>query len=205
MEFKIENTQVYGLGTAMVHSGNAFNADEIKTDAYPSTHQQDVCYKLGSAPTGQGHDNFLQGIIVQFDMYAPLYMWKQIQRYHFMDFVSSQSTMHSLTKFKIVERCVSDTDPIILNRYQDMLDNYSTMSDNNLVKPAAWRSLVASLPSGFVLGASMTTNYRQLKTIYQQRKNHKLREWHDFCAWCEKLPMFMELTQNAAEPSKING
>jgi hypothetical protein len=79
------------------------------------------------------------------------------------------------------------------------------MSDNNLAKPAAWRSLVASLPCGFVLGASMTTNYRQLKTIYQQRKNHKLREWHDFCAWCETLPMFMELTQNAAEPSKING
>lgn len=205
MEFEIKNTQVYGLGTAMVHSGNAFNADEIKTDTYPSAHQQGVCCKLGSTSTGQGHDNFLQGIIVQFDMYAPLYMWKQIQRYHFMDFVSSQSTMHTLTKFKVTDRCVADTDSIILKRYQEMLCDYNTMSDDNAAKAAAWRSLVASLPCGFVLGASMTTNYRQLKTIYQQRKNHKLREWHDFCAWCETLPMFMELTQNAAEPSKING
>ena len=39
----------------------------------------------------------------------------------------------------------------------------------------------------------MTTNYRQLKTIYLQRKNHKLKEWHEFCAWCESLPYFMEL------------
>ena len=181
MEFEIKNTQVYGLGTAMVHSGNAFNADEIKTDAYPNAHQQDVCCRLGSTPTGQGHDNFLQGIIVQFDMYAPLYMWKQIQRYHFMDFVSSQSTMHTLIKFNATERCVSDTDPIILKRYQELLDEYNKMEENAPQKTAAWRTLVASLPCGFVLGASMTTNYRQLKTIYQQRKSHKLREWHDFC------------------------
>jgi hypothetical protein len=206
MEFYIDqpSVRVYGLNNALIHSGNAFNSDLIRNDDIDDKDELRG-EKLGRTQTGQGHDNFLQGIIVQFNMYAPLYMWKQIQRYHFMDFVSSQSTMHTLTKFKVIDRCVSDTDPIILNRYQDMLDNYSTMSDNNLAKPAAWRSLVASLPSGFVLGASMTTNYRQLKTIYQQRKNHKLREWHDFCAWCETLPMFMELTQVEEEPVKING
>lgn len=39
----------------------------------------------------------------------------------------------------------------------------------------------------------MTTNYRQLKTIYFQRKDHKLDEWHKFCDWCESLPLFKEL------------
>jgi hypothetical protein len=196
MEFHIDknSVHVYGLDSALIHSSNAFNSNLIREDSL-SANDKTRGEKLGRTPTGQGHDNYLQGIIVQFDMYAPLYMWKQIQRYHFMDFVSSQSTMHTLTKFKISERCVSDTDPIILNRYQTLLDEYVLIEDNTSQKTEAWRTLVASLPSGFVLGASMTTNYRQLKTIYQQRKNHRLIEWQQFCAWCDTLPMFKELTE----------
>jgi hypothetical protein len=41
----------------------------------------------------------------------------------------------------------------------------------------------------------MTTNYQQLKTIYQQRRNHRLPEWQTFCDWCETLPSFLYLTQ----------
>ena len=158
---------------------------------------------LGSTKQGCGEDNFLNGIIVQFDLYAPLYMWKQIQRYHWMDFISSQSTMHRLTKFNIKEQCVSYVDEVILERYQFLLDNYnnfevrygstSDVAYKNELKNKEWRKLVASLPSGFVLGATMTTNYRQAKTIYFQRKNHRLSEWHIFCTWCEELPYFKEL------------
>ena len=108
-----------------------------------------------------------------------------------MDFISSQSTMHRLTKFNIQSQCVSDTDSVILNRYQELLDTYNSLQENE--RKNLWRTLVASLPCGFVLGATMTTNYRQLKTIYNQRKNHKLKEWHEFCSWCESLPHFKEL------------
>ena len=45
------------------------------------------------------------------------------------------------------------------------------------------------MPSGLELTARMTTNYRQLKTIYAQRKNHRLPEWRRFCEWIEDLPM----------------
>jgi hypothetical protein len=34
----------------------------------------------------------------------------------------------------------------------------------------------------------MTTNYRQLKTIYKQRRTHTLPEWQAFCDWIETLP-----------------
>ena len=43
-------------------------------------------------------------------------------------------------------------------------------------------------PAGFRLTAGMTTNYRQLKTIYAQRKNHRLPEWREFCKWIQTLP-----------------
>ena len=190
MNFKIENVEVYGINKSFIASGNAMRT-EIQ-DNTCNAEDSDVAraIRLGKTGCGEGHDNFLNGIIVQFDLYAPLYMWKQIQRYHWMDFISSQSTMHRLTKFKVKEQCVEETDEIILNRYQELLDDYNSKSnkDNKL-----WRTLVASLPCGFVLGATMTTNYRQLKTIYHQRKNHRLKEWHEFCDWCESLPYFKEV------------
>lgn len=185
MEFHIESTEVYGLNKAVIASGNAMRTVMANNLLDPTDKDLKRAALLGTTGTGEGHDNFLNGIIVQFDLYAPLYMWKQIQRYHFLDFISSQSTMHRLLKFDVATQCVSDTDPVIVRRYQDLVADYNAAPD-----AAKWRTLVASLPSGFVLGATMTTNYRQLKTIYLQRRNHKLKEWHDFCAWCETLPLF---------------
>ena len=48
--------------------------------------------------------------------------------------------------------------------------------------------ILYSNPCGMKLTAGMTTNYRQLKTIYAQRRNHKLPEWQAFCDWIETLP-----------------
>lgn len=188
MNFNIQNTEVFGLNKAIIASGNAMRTSMKDNLQEYSEKDFKRAKNLGNTDTGEGHDNYLNGIMVQFDLYAPLYMWKQLQRYHFLDFVSSQSTMHKLVKFDIKSQCVDETDKVILERYQELLDDY-----NKEESKEKWRTLVASLPCGFVLGATMTTNYRQLKTIYLQRKNHKLKEWHEFCDWCENLPLFKEL------------
>ena len=201
MKFKIENTEVYGLNKSIVASGNAMRTTiDDNTCAHNHNDYKRAC-ALGNTKSGEGHDNFLNGVVVQFDIYAPLYMWKQLQRYHFLDFISSQSTMHRLAKFDIKSQCVANVDYHILQRYQDLLDVYNDWeklcgNDKEKEKNELWRTLVASLPCGFVLGATMTTNYRQLKTIYNQRKNHRLVEWHEFCKWCEELPLFKELIIN---------
>jgi hypothetical protein len=49
-------------------------------------------------------------------------------------------------------------------------------------------TLLYNCPTGLKLTAGITTNYRQLKTIYKQRKTHRLKEWRDFCDWIETLP-----------------
>ena len=51
-------------------------------------------------------------------------------------------------------------------------------------------------PAGFTLTARMTTNYRCLRNIYKQRKNHRLPEWREFCKWIETLPYAQELLIN---------
>lgn len=194
MEFNIQTIKVTGLSASVKAAGNAMRT-QMDLD-YDTITEQDLSrgVRLGTTHLGEGHDNFLNGITVHFNIWAPLFMWKQIQRYHFIDFISSQSTMHKLTSFPIREQCVSDVDSEILDRYQELLNEYETeqSAGNTEVALATWRKLIASLPSGFVLGATMVTNYRQLKTIYFQRRYHKLKEWHLFCSWCESLPHFKE-------------
>jgi hypothetical protein len=192
MEFKITNTQIYGLDRAIKASGNPMR---VAIDASEVTDKDFVrATKLGATKSGEGHDNYLKGILVQMDVTAPLFWWKQAQRYHWFDFVSSQSTMHCLLKFDITSQCVSETNSGILSIINEMVSEYHSLNDDDNRKKSLWREIVASLPSGFCLGATMTTNYQQLKTMYLQRRYHKLIEWRIFAEWCESLPHFQELT-----------
>lgn len=195
MNFSISNSHVYGLERAVKASGNPMR---IKIDISDPDEKDFLrAEKLGSAQSGQGHDNYLKGILVHLDVAAPLYWWKEAQRYHWFDFVSSESTMHCLLRFDVKEQCVDETDPAILKRMQELIEEYKAIPDvpeNMALKKEKWRILVASLPCGFCLAATMTTNYQQLKTMYIQRYNHKLKEWHAFCEWCLSLPRFAELT-----------
>ncbi len=192
MKFSIINAEVYGIEKSIKASGNPMRT---VFDRDPVTEKDEKrAMKLGGARNGEGHDNFLKGIIVQMDLTAPLYFWKQAQRYHWFDFVSSQSTMHCLLKFDVNSQCVDDTNREVIQIIERLVDEYKAMDESDPNRVKKWREIVASLPCGFCLGATMTTNYQQLKTMYLQRRYHKLEEWRIFCAWCEQLPKFIELT-----------
>lgn len=198
MNFWIGNSHVYGLERAVKASGNPMRT---QIDASEPNEKDFIrAVKLGSTRGGEGHDNFLKGITVQLDVGAPLYWWKEAQRYHWFDFISSESTMHCLLKFDVAAQCVDETDPKILERMRELIAEYNAIPEEDReAKIAKWRVLVASLPEGFCLAATMITNYQQLKTMYRQRRNHKLKEWHIFCDWCDSLPRFAELTRPAEE------
>ena len=138
---------------------------------------------LGNAEQGSGHDNFLNGVIVQFDLTCSNKMWVEMERYHFIDFVSSQSTMHKAARMDLDE-CFNEyvTREVLKTcQYLQRAYNQNPSVENYL-------RLLYNLPSGLELTARMTTNYRQLKTIYRQRKDHRLPEWREFCRWLETLP-----------------
>lgn len=193
MDFKIGKTEVYGVEFAVKASGNpmrtSFNREDVNEKDFVRAQ------KLGSCRNGEGHDNYLKGLVVQFDITAPLYWWKQAQRYHWFEFVSSQSTMHCLLKFDIAEQCVKETNPKVIEIVEQIKNEYNAIPEEDAeARKVKRRELVASTPCGFCLGATMVTNYQQLKTMYMQRRYHKLKEWHEFCDWCDALPHFIELT-----------
>jgi len=147
--------------------------------------------KLGSAHCGGGHDCFLKGIIVNSVIQAPQYFWQQIKRYHFFDIISSQSTMHRLTQMNLSEQCNSYVDNRIIEIVTEYIDKFEETNDKQYFKQA-----ISNLPSGFNLTAGITTNYLQLKTIENQRRNHKLDEWSiEFMDFIDNLPFFKILTK----------
>lgn len=161
--------------------------------------------KLASTDVGSGDDNFLNGFRIAFDLTFSNKAWVEMERYHFMDFVSSQSTMHKITKFELKSQCNKYVDSRIIDIVQEYINEYNRLSnlDNvNLTEKVAktradimkelYLTILYNIPSGFQLTARMTTNYRQLKTIYFQRRNHRLPEWREFCRWIEQLPYFKE-------------
>lgn len=161
--------------------------------------------KLASTDVGSGDDNFLNGFRIAFDLTFSNKAWVEMERYHFMDFVSSQSTMHKITKFELKSQCNKYVDSRIIDIVQEYINEYNRLSnlDNvNLTEKVAknradimkelYLTILYNIPSGFQLTARMTTNYRQLKTIYFQRRNHRLPEWREFCKWIEQLPYFKE-------------
>ena len=196
---KITNTEVYGLERAIrtAKYPKAVDIDKLNSDLTPGIKACLTC------PTGEGHDNALKGIIVQFDLTFSNKAWVEAERYHFLDFISSQSTMHKLNKFSIEDQCNKYVDKRIVAVLQEKVDNYNDLLERqkegedisiDIIKEARLEMLY-NTPSGFELTAGMTTNYQQLKTIYQQRRHHALPDWQMFCDWIETLPRFLELTQ----------
>ena len=124
-------------------------------------------------------------------------MWVELERYRFLEFVSSQSTMHRIARFDIASQCNKYVDPVIIQRVEELKAEYLAKVDNPNISPQekqeAYLKLLYNVPSGFELTARITTNYRALKTVYAQRKNHKLPEWRAFCRLIEELPYARDL------------
>lgn len=195
----VSNVQVYGLEESIRRAKfpMTVNVNTLNSEL------TDGIRALGNSEKGSGHDQMLTGIVVQFDLTFTVKAWTEAERYHFLDFVSSQSTMHRITRFNLDEAYIDYVDPRIVEIMKEKVADYNDYCEKtngaepgsveDSEKKAKYLQILYSNPCGFRLTAGMTTNYRQLKTIYSQRKNHRLPEWRLFCQWIETLPMFKEL------------
>jgi hypothetical protein len=189
---KINNVDVSGIAQAVKASGYPMN---LEIDNIITEKDWERADKLANNLPGTGHNSFLKGIIVQADITAPQYWWLQFQRYHFADIVSSQSKMHKILEMDIEKQCNGYVSRIVIEELKWLIGQYNQAikKEKNNIKPSTsskkwFQAIIANTPMGFELTARITTNYLQLKTIYQQRRNHPLKEWHIFCDWIKELP-----------------
>lgn len=184
----IKNVCVYGLNESILRAKYPMS---VSPDSLNDELTKGIS-SLAAASPGTGHDQFLSGIIVQFDLTFTIKAWTEFQRYHFTDFVSSQSTIHRISRFDLDQQYIEYVDPRIINIMKDKVIKYNNYISQESYDPEVacnlYLELLYSNPCGLKLTAGITTNYRQLKTMYSQRKNHKLNEWREFCQFLKKLP-----------------
>ena len=176
---KIDNVKVYGIEDSFRASKFPFAVDANAVNGDMTSRIE----SLAQCEIGTGHDNFLNGIIVQFDLTLSIKAWVELQRYHFIDFVSSQSTMHCISKMDIKAMCNEYVSKTVIAEVERLKQIYlADKTDENYL------ALLYNVPVGFELTARMTTDYRQLKTMRKQRKFHRLPDWHMICDWIDTLP-----------------
>lgn len=175
----IKNVEVFGLERSVAASRYPMAVD---VSGCPSDITKGTL-ALAQCRTGTGHDQFLTGIIVQFDLTFTLAAWDDSGASDWLDLVSRQSVMHKAAKFDISAQCIGYVQPEIIAACKALQRAYRKEPT-----PENYLKLLYNLPVGFRLTARMTTNYRQLKAIYQQGKDHRLPEWRRLCDFIEDLP-----------------
>ena len=182
------NVRVYGLENSFRVSKFPMSANHLKCD---ETYTPRI-KSLANAKGGSGHDNFLKGIIVQFDFTATNKVWVEAERYHFFEIVSSQSTMHKLKDMNLDECFIKYTDKRIVEIMKELQKEFNEANSKDSTaeeRKEAFYNLLYSCPCGLLITAGISTNYLQLKTMYHQRKGHRLDEWSvDFVNFVNTLP-----------------
>ena len=189
---KIENVKIYDLEESIIASGYPMRTSAEMRQMDEKDLKRAEKLSIASVNDNGAHGQFLTGIRVAFDLTFSNKAWVEAERYRFLEFVSSQSTMHRITKFDLDKQYNEYVDPRVINIMKEKVEEYNSMEDSP-EKVKKYLEILYTNPAGFELTARLTTNYRCLKNIYIQRKNHRLPEWREFCSWIESLPYAKEL------------
>lgn len=165
----------------------------------------DLMTRLRNA--GTDHRKFMRMITVYMDITAPLYWWKEFDTYKVGTVANSCSTMHKIAEREFTlddfshEHLITREKPLLegvdapeppnaiwlihrtiqtLNQYRDL---YLQTKDKKY-----WWQMIQLLPSSYNQRRTVMLNYEVLANIYKSRRNHKLDEWRELCAWIEDLP-----------------
>ena len=185
----VKNIKVYDLEESVIACRNAMRTEPAEYTKEEFEKSLERAIKLANSPSGSGHQTFLSGIRVSFDLIYPNYISPELQRYHWIDIVCSSSKMHRLAKMDM-DNC--------FNKYvtQESREQMKELVElyNNAPTYENFMLLVSNCPQGIELFMRVSTNYLQLKTIVRQRANHQLKEdWGNFIDFARTLPYAKEL------------
>ena len=194
---QIEHASTYAWEAAIRGMRNPLDSWEksdtvYDVDGHPIIGAADMELMQKLVRAGSDHAKFMRQILVSMDIVAPLYWWKECDTYKVGTVTNSCSTMHTVTKKRFSATDFS-TDRLnfrgievldfVIGRLNQFRDLYIETGDVEW-----WEQIIQTLPSSYNQRRTLTANYEVLRNMYHARKNHKLKEWRDFCNWIRGLP-----------------
>jgi len=166
---KIERLQVAGFAEAL--RGIALNKLQ------PLDSMTRVADRLSQAATGS-HKKFLRMMQVWIEIEAPLYWWCEFDTYKIGVTRNSSSIMHKPLEHLSFHE---ETQTAMVHAYEKLLAEYKRGG-------VSIDTVKANTPAGVVYKSVVNLNYQVLQTIYNDRRNHRLQEWQEFCKALEQFP-----------------
>lgn len=200
---KFEHTNVYNLEGALRGMRNPLDSwDRIDSsvDIFGNliVGANDLSLARRLISGGSEHRKFMRQIIVSTDIIAPRFWWSEFDTYKVGTVASSCSTMHKISAYPfvadmfVIEDDLGETDKIYWKsalNYLEVLRNKYKSTDDKIKKNKILRKMKEALPEGFLQRRTVTLNYETIYSMRNQRKTHRLSEWHkDFMEWSDTLP-----------------
>ena len=135
----------------------------------PVENMPDVAHRIHAKE--DGHNKFLESMMVWLDITAARYWWQQFDTYRIGITKQSESTMHTLLK-----RLLTQDD------FEGEIDPTALAHLNELIAAREFVQAKRELPESFLQRRVICTNYKTLRRIVYQRSIHRLVEWQTFCA-----------------------
>lgn len=208
---------------AKIPDGNKFEILSRDGDyfTFVSLGQNDLKLAQTLIKGGSEHRKFMRQIFVSVDITASLFWFKEFDTYKVGTVANSTSTMHKITSkpitldsfeiddfvnieypLEVQEEALKypvdqDVVQMIFIPYLEYLrKKYIETKDKKY-----WKELIRWTPESWLQTRTVTMNYENLRSMYFQRKYHKLNEWsgldnsdnNNFIKWVESLPYAKEL------------
>lgn len=217
---RIDNKYVFGWDAAVRGMRNPMNSWD-KSDSFicegkyecvgkclDCIGKTDLALMKKLVKAGSDHAKFMRFINVTMDVTAPLYWWKEFDTYKVGTVANSCSTMHKIAdkEFTLDDFSHEHLTPAAIATIRTVIERLNFARKEFLKgrkgsefgMPSAkeyWWDMIQLLPSSYNQKRTVQLNYAVLRNMYHARKNHKLDEWRDFCAWVETLPYHELITE----------
>lgn len=222
---KVENVQMWGIEHAVRAVRNPMSSWDKSDSGYQASgeHHEHIDFVLGEedlglmrklTKAGVEHRTYARLIQVCMDITAPLYWWKEMDRYCVGKSQISTSTMHTIHKKEFTlddfscehllddwrrkeelwvfndeygntSRDLLEITTDVLNQFRDL---YLKTNDKRY-----WWQMIQLLPSSYNQKRTILMSYEVAFKIIRERTWHKLDEWRSFCDELKRLPYMSEL------------
>lgn len=210
---KIENLEVFNFAGAIRGMRNPLNSwnksdtvlgtvyklydgTEITNNDGFSLGQNDLELMRKLYNAGSEHAKYLRQIFVSFDVVAPLYWWKEFDTYKVGTTSNSCSTMHKLhsNNLSFEDFSHDHLDDLAISEMRNLINllNYFRIKYAETNDKRYWWQMIQLLPSSYNQRRTITMSYANLVNIINQRKNHKLDEWKEFCEYMLENAVYLK-------------
>lgn len=205
---RIENIDVCGWEPAIRGMRNPMNSwnrmDSYFTEHGTSVGENDLDLMKRLFKGGTEHRKYLRFINITMDITCHHAWWAEFDTYKVGTVRNSCSKMHKIHVKEFVKDDFSHEgiDEVSVD-YPEMMEDFERVMKrlewlrvkfNETHEKRYWRAIIELLPMGYNIKATVQMSYEVAVRIIEQRKGHKLDEWHELVNVLLELPYMKQIT-----------